>query len=154
MSSVYSLSLWTAQIGKKHPQHAEILKNQKVTNVPEASIGRCKLKGQWECVVWRYKKMLAIFKTLTCPFSGTRKLKLKSTILELKKYGDALFQKKQKSHVFEGLVRFFKLLVSLDCFVIFRPLVLSTTKISTCPYVLWPSHSLMWYWKWTTNNFL
>ena len=51
--------------------------------------------------------MLAIFKTLTCPFSGTGKVKLKSTILEFKKYGDTLFRKKQKSHAFEGLVRFF-----------------------------------------------
>lgn len=66
--TVYSLSLWTSQIGKKRPQNAEIFKNQKVTNVPETSIGRCKLKGRWERVVWRFKEMLAIFKTLTCPF--------------------------------------------------------------------------------------
>ena len=106
--TVYSLSLWTAKIAKKYPKNVEIHKNQYVTNVPEGSIGKCKPKRWWGRIGWRYiwNFNLPFFWS---PESKTKKYNFRTQ----KKYRDALFQKKQKRHAFEGLVRFLKLLVSL-----------------------------------------
>ena len=76
------------------------------------------------------------FEILTCPFSGAQKVKLKSTILELKK-NTAMhcFKKSKKGMYLKDSYGFLNYWFHFDYFVIARPLVLSTTKILTCPYV-------------------